>query len=383
MLSVPIGQLKKGITVAKPRRDSLDFIRVLAITLVLIVHTRGYFFSPSNFPLTFAILRVLGTTGVPLFVMLTGYLMVDRPYDDPTYLHRFAQRNLLTLVVAFECWNLVWFVLGNIPNVSYPGGGFPVSLGRTIKVALFVGDTGTALWYLPMTIALYLGLPIVSIAGKRLAKNSPDYAKTLFLLLVIFGTVVPSAKTALGYFGHGDAIHSVLIMNIFGASVWGDSVWLLYLIIGALIAKERLRLVTTKNLLLFGIVIPIVTSIAIQYLFPDVTLTSYSFIGTVVPSAALFEFLDRHNADVCKLGQLFPACIRFLSKLSFSVYMLHLFVFGWLYHAGLVVSILAFPMATVVPAYLLFTLALMFLSAGLGRLLGTLQPVAKWMLLLK
>jgi hypothetical protein len=58
-------------------------------------------------------------------------------------------------------------------------------------------------------------------------------------------------------------------------------------------------------------------------------------------------------------------------------------VFGWLYHAGLVVSILAFPMATVVPAYLLFTLALMLLSAGLGRLLGTLQPVAKWMLLLK
>lgn len=68
------------------RLYSMDAIRVLAMALVIIVHTKHYFFSPSAHSSLFFILKILGTAGVPLFVVLTGYLMFDRDYEDNSYL---------------------------------------------------------------------------------------------------------------------------------------------------------------------------------------------------------------------------------------------------------------------------------------------------------
>lgn len=73
----------------KQRLYSIDAIRSLAMVLVIIVHTKGYFFSSDNSPLIFCLLKVLGTVGVPLFVILTGYLMIHRNYETDDYLKNF------------------------------------------------------------------------------------------------------------------------------------------------------------------------------------------------------------------------------------------------------------------------------------------------------
>lgn len=62
---------------ARKRNRSLDVIRSLAIVSVVCEHVSSDVLS--GMPQLIG--NVFGTLGVPLFVMLTGYLMVDRKYD--------------------------------------------------------------------------------------------------------------------------------------------------------------------------------------------------------------------------------------------------------------------------------------------------------------
>lgn len=77
---------------------SLDLIRILAATLVIIVHTKGVFFDKQLNPEIFAFFWVIGTIGVPLFVILTGYLMLPRNFDKDDYLSRYLHRNFWRIV---------------------------------------------------------------------------------------------------------------------------------------------------------------------------------------------------------------------------------------------------------------------------------------------
>lgn len=235
----------------KSRRSSLDFIRVLAITLVIVAHTREFFFSMEGDPLILSLLRTAKTLGVPLFVLLTGYLMVDRPYESQTYLNKFLRRNFLPLLVAFEGWNLLWYLLGKIEPISYAGGGFPISSGRMVKAALFIGDTGTALWYLPMTIALYLGLPIVAGAIRHLngmvGNGSSPYGKLLLMLLLI--SRVLSSRVITTFSPHEMAFYLLHQLGIRIASI-GPLMTILVPLSGTRALKVVLAFMVTMGLVL-------------------------------------------------------------------------------------------------------------------------------------
>lgn len=189
-----------------------------------------------------------------------------------------------------------------------------------------MGDTRSALWYLPMSIALYLGMPILSIFCHRVKLAS--YQKLLMVTLVLSGTVIPSIPRLIALTGHTQAIHSVLKMNIFGASVWGESVWMIYLLAGYSIKKGKLKCVTASVLSILGIIVPVVIMFIIER--SSHTVQHYDFILVVVFSISLFELLTR----IDNLIQSYSYCKTLLtavSKISFGVYMMHLFVGGAIY----------------------------------------------------
>ena len=226
---------------SRPRaRDaSLDLVRAVAMVLVVLCH-----FAPlvmSHHPAALSVCTSLGFLGVPLFVMLTGYLMLGRTYDDAT-LARFLKRNLLGMLVAFEIWNALWCVLGNNVPALLPGAnGLPTDPVEALHAALFLGPTGNALWYLHMSLALYLGIPVVSWA---LQKLRGPYRVLLGVCLVACGTLVPSLVAAQASLRPSlIPLAPVLEMSVFSASVWGHSAWLLFLVVGyaARTLRDRLR----------------------------------------------------------------------------------------------------------------------------------------------
>ncbi len=300
------------------RLYSMDLIRVLAMFLVIIVHTKSLFFNMNTYPYIYMFLKVIGTVGVPLFVILTGYLMFDRNYESDDYLKKFLVRNLLPLVVAYEFWNIVWNLFRYAPFTENPQKWSAIA-----KAALFMGDTISALWYLPMTIALYLGMPILSVFCHRI--TSTLYAKILIFALIVSGTLIPSVAPLLSFTGHTPSIHSVLRMNIFGASVWGESVWMIYLLAGWAISHGKLKQIKTSALTCFCIFLPILLMYVAELLKHSVQ--HYDFVLVVLLSISVFELLTRTRTNTNFVScEKFRNIIASVSKFSFAVYMLHNFI---------------------------------------------------------
>ncbi len=380
---------------AKERRLSLDLVRVVAIFLVLLVHTRSFFINPQTSALALATTQMLGNLGVPLFVILSGYLMVDRPYDSPEYRKKFFKRNLLPLFVAFECWNFLWFVFSNIPAISYPGGGFPVDAHRMIKTALFIGDTGSALWYLPMMLALYLGLPIVSMVIKKFDSKGErtGYGILLMVLIAIFGTAIPSLQLGVQMAGMSTQINPVLSMNIFSANVWGNSVWVLYLVMGYFLKRGVLKNVPTWAVAVLLTLLPIVLGIGLdwhQLITGGTTLESgYSFVLVVIAGIGLFELLDRTNGALDKIkGGVLAKITTSVSRTSFATYMIHLFVIGFglnvlhQYTQTIYMSELM-PVPECIALLIVADIVVLAICAIIAELVSKIKPVGRWLLLMK
>lgn len=117
------------------RSVAIDFLRAIAILAVVSVHTlpvpllgassanSGKIIggisldsvlsatSLSDFSSTL-ISAIIGSTskvGVPLFLIISGYLMLDRDYTGPK-LRRFLMHNYLPMFVSFECWCAIAFL---------------------------------------------------------------------------------------------------------------------------------------------------------------------------------------------------------------------------------------------------------------------------------
>lgn len=376
------GAIANAAEKSRPRaRDaSLDLVRVVAMVLVVVCH-----FGPLVTPHHATVLSVatsLGFLGVPLFVMLTGYLMLGRTYDDAT-LARFLKRNLLGMLIAFEIWNFVWCQLGNVSWLLPGGNGLPTDPTQALHAALFVGPTGNALWYLHMSLALYLGIPIVSWA---LQKLKGPYRTLLGVCLVLSGTLIPSLVSLQASLQPAPIpFATVLDMSIFSASVWGHSAWLLFLVVGyaARRLRDRLRPLPLACGLVASVVAHSLLSLRLTVTGRKVC-NDYDFILVVSSSILLFLLLLSLGSHI--RSQRTSRALAWVSERSFGVYVTHLWVIGGLFtvlrHLGIqhdapgsAARSLAFLLAG--------TPVVCVASLAVVSILALVPPVRRWALLMR
>lgn len=162
--------IQNKITANRERIYILDVIRSVAIFLVVLNH--GVEITYGFYPDTMNALSLgeriyafsgftLGRIGVPLFLMLSGYLLLPRKYDYQGIL-KFYKKNLLPLLLTWEIWLLLYAVYLGIRN----GTGF--GLGQYLKSAFFLERIDLShSWYVPAIIGIYLFLPFVAIAVQK------------------------------------------------------------------------------------------------------------------------------------------------------------------------------------------------------------------------
>ena len=174
------------------QNGALDLIRTAAILLVVLNHAvkNVYSMYPDQINALSKLNRLfcftsftLGCLGVPLFLMLTGYLMLPRRYDE-TQIRRFYKHNFLRLLLVWELWILVydlflcWFQKTPFDVVEY------------LRRAFFLEQAGLVhAWYMPMIIGIYLVLPFAAIALQHM--NGKVLAGIL-AAVYLFQMVVPS-----------------------------------------------------------------------------------------------------------------------------------------------------------------------------------------------
>lgn len=245
---------------------------------------------------------VFSRLGVPLFLMLTGYLLLDKDYDEEWKIKAFYKNNLLTLIITTQ----LWIILLNIFDMVK---GEQISEIAFFNELLFLARNHyDAMWYMPKIIGLYLFLPFVSIILKKLS------TKTIIILLGItaFYCLLPyDVNFLLNIFNIKINLNSRVDMSYSGG-VYGC-----YIIIGYLF-KTRLNSKIyhgrVKNILFFMLVL---MQLAGGYN------VGYESLLLLIISAYFFQQLLNYQFKFKKL-------MLWVSKLSIGFYFLQGPVIGQL-----------------------------------------------------
>ena len=163
------------------RNSAMDIIRIVAVFCVISVHFflhNGFYSEPvQGLPMYIMVLmRTMFTVCVPLFIILTGYLMSKKTLSKSYY------KGIVKTLITFVLATIVCMVFKSV----YSNEPF------TIKTLIFstLDFTGANYsWYVEMYIGLFLIIPFLNLAYNGL--KSKKHKQVLVLTFIVI-TILPS-----------------------------------------------------------------------------------------------------------------------------------------------------------------------------------------------
>ena len=295
------------------RTPWLDMARSFAIFFVVLCHATERIYrdpnSLSNISMVFRIFCfTIGRLGVPIFLFLTGYLLLSREYKTGLDCSNFYKKKLFPLLITVE----IWIVLYNIFLPLYHN--IPFNFTSMLKQMIFIEKTPIAhMWYMPMILGLYLVLPLLSRAIKDLSLYSLAYPLLVSVLLFL---ILPNINVLLDILKI-DAIEGVRIDFSFLGGQYG-----IYLISGYYLGKGALRKIPNITLYMVCGIFFLFTCWFQFFAYRNGYAFNvwYNFIGIFIASVCLFEIISRINLK----NKMIVRALNKVSVFSLGVYFLHM-----------------------------------------------------------
>lgn len=349
----------------KERTVYLDYLRCLAAFMVMVLHISSEsWYKLDGTSLDWNVLNIFNSMSrwsVPVFVMISGALLLPR---QASFKSIYTKR-ILRLAVAYCVWSFFYALV--VPLVLPDE-----SISIKGVISSFISGK-VHMWYIPMTIALYMCLPLIQPIA-----NSKQLTKYFLLLSAIFSFMIPTGKNLSndfigGLFASGiNALHGVVVnMNIY--LVVG---YTLYFIAGHAIeqnplSKKQRAIIYAAGIAGFALTVVLTLFATLKSQKPNENYYSYFSVNVTLQALAVFTFFKYRNYPSEKLNRF----VSKLSKLSFGAYLVHIFVEVALTKAGFTVTLFT-PLLTV-PVK---ALAVAILSFGISWLLSKIPFVNKWII---
>ncbi len=351
----------------------LDYARTFAIFCVVICHAAETYYRPvytgeatvsTGEWILLNTLFTLGRMGVPIFLGLTGTLMLSRELDVRT----FYVRHLLPLFLTTEIWCVLNYLFCNwMYNRVF-------EWKQMVSMMLFLEPNSLShMWYMPMILSFYVVMPFLSRIVQR-TNNEKEYRLWMILSFLVF-VGVPTANV---FFTEAFAEISTMRVQL-ETTVWGG-VYLLYMFIGYRIGqKETLRKVPTVLIALPGIVAVVLNTLCQRYLhengFFKARLLSYNTAGIFIAGICTFELLRRifYRKKKCSL------IVKTITNTSFGIFLLHKPIQVYFERKHMELLVAKFPLFAATWTRILLLFLVSFLVSYLIVLVVTLilPPVGK------
>ena len=280
----------------------------MAIVLVVVLHTAGAVANPGPAAGVAAfwagnIYDSLARAGVPLFVLLTGWLLLA-PERSGEPLGRFLWRRLDRVVLPLLTWSTVaWVWIATRDH-------HPMGWSRFWR-ELIQGPVFYHLWYVYVLIGLYLAIPLL----RPLATQATPALRRYTLGLWFVGTAVLPLWTWWG----GPSI---------GIPVLVVSTYVGYLLAGTWLAEVPITRRTAWELALLFLLAAVWTIVATARLTGDehlnVILYSYDRPNVAVMALVAFVLLTQPQPAAWVVRHTSAlALVRALAASSYGIYLLH------------------------------------------------------------
>jgi len=292
-----------------------DLIRTLAIALVLLLHASNEALQASSVPLAYwwtaAVYKSLALSCVPLFVMLSGALLLQpAKLNEPIKV--FLKKRLSRIGLAFVFWSgvyIAWsFYTANPPVV------FTLeNLSQSIVRSLFSGAY-YHFWFIYLIVGLYLITPFL-----RAVIAGGNWRVLRYLVLLWFASVAVVPLTELV---SGQVLNGAVFL--FGGFVG-------YFVLGLYLQRVKLRSAILYGLVIAGFVGTVFGVWLMNYPLSILMHNNYFFeyltVFVVTGSAALFMIMLKFRSDWP--GTNHKTATRFvqaISKNTLPIFLFHIII---------------------------------------------------------
>ena len=301
------------------RRTELDLCRITGCLMVLIIHASADIYHAIPLErLDFALINLIATSvrsGVPIFFMLTGALMLSREKLDAGAV---LKKHALYLAGIFLLWSFIYTVIKGLMS-----GGF----GTAWDFAYSVISGHYHMWFIPALILCYFFIPPAHalIHGNKLEAK---YLLGLFFLLVLLPAnmnLTPDTAPIL----YKITLHfNFVYLNYMGYVIWG---WWLS-------TKTMPKKTIWIAPLVFCLCCLVTAAGNHWYSFYKLTadgwLFSYFSLPNFIEATAVFCFFLSLKDRQFKKAK----TIRALADCTLGVYLIHPMMINLLEKLGLVIS---------------------------------------------
>ena len=297
----------------KERDKSVEFLRILSMILVVVVHASSVYYN--NFGKTSLSYFMLGSTFnilarvcVPLFFMISGIFLTKEEFNKEKYKKRIIKFSLILIL-----WSVIYYIINNINK------GLLVNLPTKIITSFYTAySTQYHLWYLYALLGLYIALPFI----QDICKNMTKEKENLFIKLwLFFSGIVPIFNSFINNFMHAS-------INIeYPIPIINATYYLGYFICGHIIYDRLQNYKLTKKdkfYLIFGFIISNIIMICVTGICSQIkgslfsTMTWYRNILVTVSSFSVF-MLVIDSKDKFKGNWILN-----VSKYTFGIYLVHM-----------------------------------------------------------
>ena len=335
--------MKQNIKVNN-RLINYDLMRVIACFCVIMIHVgiynqNIYWKSDSLNSLVMNFYGIISRWAVPCFVMLSGMMFLNK--NREISIKKLYGKYILRLLISYVFWSSVYAAYNSIYEVN---GGIKEYIKYFINNC-FSGELH--MWYIPMTIGLYIAMPIIKYV---LNNASAEIIKYWIIVMFVFASVIPFVgelnipyiSGIISYFYSYMEIHFLCGYTLF-------------FVLGYLFSTVGLSDKYKNYIYILGacgfiysifvlIILRIISSIeigALTYLYPNI----------IFMSAAVFMFFKDKVSKV-RFSDIQSNIISKLSGLSYGIYLVHVLVLKVLYHLGVDLSlcniIISIPLITII-----------------------------------
>ena len=318
----------------------VDTLRVLACFLVIVSHACdpfvGQYDNNRTEFLTGALTGSFVRSCVPLFVMISGVLLIPVTMDMATFYAKRAKR----LVIPFIFWSLMlpilYFLYVNSgitissPNIIAKDHTGAMTLQKLYTFVFNFNYDTTPLWYVYMLIGLYLFMPIISAWLKQASRQDIQWFLRFWLISMCLPYVQMLAPL-LGYTGNfgNKGLLGVCDWNAYGTFYYFSG-FLGYLVLAYYLVQHPLNWTWSRTLLvaiplfLIGYAITAGGFILTQHYFPG----SYANLEIVWYFSGINVFLMTFSVFVImqKVTGLASPWLAKVAALTYGVFLSH-FIF--------------------------------------------------------
>lgn len=306
----------------KQRIVFLDIARAFAILAVVLCHTVESIHLMKDIKYHMAlsvqakvlktVMFAIGRLGVPIFLMLSGYLLLTRTYTTDESIRKFYRKNLLPLIITTE----IWIILYNVfLNVYYRNTS--IEINYLIRQMLFWEKVPFSnMWYMPMIIGVYIAIPYIA---KIIQNFSLKSLKIPMLVTFILSFCLPTINL-ICIILKIEQFTNILDISFFGGT-YG-----IYVIMGYYISQGLLKKAKTNSIWIVTI-ISFILACGIQLLCYNNSIvyniwynSPFIFICTI----NLFELFTRIDCKI--VHNWFIKLCTYVSKIALAIFFLHVVI---------------------------------------------------------